>query len=106
MWFHLEDGQGFSQLFAFGKTHSPVLIVTDAVQANGLAGKQRVGDQGNGHFSTGSIMVVPWSSTFTQVLVGRTMKYPITILGLSSNCKCGEFLAGLRIRDELASVGR
>lgn len=48
--FQLERRQGFSQLFALGKGRSPVLIVADAVQANGFAGEQCVGDQSDGHF--------------------------------------------------------
>ena len=50
MRFDLERGQGFSELFAFGKRRSPVVVVTTAVKADGFADQQGVGDQGDGHF--------------------------------------------------------
>ena len=50
MRFDLERGQGFSELFAFGKRRSPVVVVTAAVKADGFADQQGVGDQGDGHF--------------------------------------------------------
>jgi hypothetical protein len=47
---HLERGKGFSQLFALGKGCSPIEVVALAVEADGFADKQGVGDQGDGHF--------------------------------------------------------
>lgn len=47
---HLERGEGFSQLFALGKGCSPIVVVALAVEADGFADKQGVGDQGDGHF--------------------------------------------------------
>lgn len=50
MRFDLERGQGFSELFAFCKRRSPVVVVAPAVEADGFADQQGVGDQGDGHF--------------------------------------------------------
>jgi hypothetical protein len=47
---HLERGKGFSQLFALGKGCSPIEVVALAVEADGFADQQGVGDQGDGHF--------------------------------------------------------
>jgi len=46
----LEHPQGFSELFALGKSRSPVVVVALAVEAYGFADQQRVGNHGDGHF--------------------------------------------------------
>ena len=50
MRFDLERRKGFSQSIAFGKRRCPVKIVANAVEADGFACQQPVGDHGDGHF--------------------------------------------------------